>query len=141
MKKFVICILIFILCTPPSSASENERKVDIDLSKLNTMMTYSTLFNIMTNPDNYIGKVIKIKGLFDSAKDPDTNIDYFAVVIMDASACCSSGLDFEPKKEYNYHYPADYPEIGSSITVIGKFERYVDGEEVYYHLAEADILK
>ncbi|MBR6900675.1 MAG: hypothetical protein IKN30_01260, partial [Synergistaceae bacterium] len=116
-------------------------KADIDLTKLNSMMTYSTLFNILTNPDSYLGKTIKIKGIFDSAKDPDTGIDYFAVVIMDASACCSSGLDFSLKKKYKYEYPKDFPELGEDITVIGKFERYSEGENIYYHLAEADMIK
>ena len=136
MKKFFVSISVLLIF---SSAAFSE-KIDLDLTKLNTMMQYSTLFNIMTKPNDYTGKIIKINGLFDSAKDPDTGIDYFAVVVMDASACCASGLDFELKKEYNYQYPKDYPEIGAKITVIGKFERYTEGEDVYYHLAEADLL-
>ena len=138
MKKFLLCIFILFIMISNSFAAP---KADIDLTKLNSMMTYSTLFNILTNPDSYLGKTIKIKGIFDSAKDPDTGIDYFAVVIMDASACCSSGLDFSPKKKYKYEYPKDFPELGEDITVIGKFERYSEGENIYYHLADADILK
>lgn len=135
MKKFFVSIIILLIF---SSVSLSAQKIDLDLTKLNTMMQYSTLFNIMTKPDDYTGKIIKINGLFDSAKDPDTGIDYFAVVVMDASACCASGLDFELKN--NYQYPKDYPEIGAKITVIGKFERYTEGEDVYYHLTEADLL-
>ena len=138
MKKFLLCIFILFIMISNSFAAP---KADIDLTKLNSMMTYSTLFNILTNPDSYLGKTIKIKGIFDSAKDPDTGIDYFAVVIMDASACCSSGLDFSLKKKYKYEYPKDFPELGEDITVIGKFERYSEGENIYYHLAEADMIK
>ena len=57
---------------------------------------------------------------------------------MDSSACCSTGLDFVLKDEYKY--PKDYPEVGETITVAGKFEMYRDGDEVFCHLVDADIL-
>ena len=141
MKKFLLCIFILLIMISNSFAAQKREAADVDLTKLNSMMTYSTLFNIMLHPDEYLGKTIKIKGVFDSAKDPDTGIDYFAVVIMDDTMCCSSGLDFSLKKAYKYEYPKDYPEIGSNITVMGKLEKYTEGENIFYHLAEADIVK
>ncbi|MBQ7214435.1 MAG: hypothetical protein IJS39_00440 [Synergistaceae bacterium] len=40
-----------------------------------------------------------------------------------------------------YKFPEDYPKIGDIVTVQGKFEMYRDGEEVFCHLAEAEIVK
>ncbi len=136
--KRIIFLFAFMMCACSCVAAE---KVDIDLSKMNITMAYSSIANILMKPDNYLGKTIKIRGLFDSAQDPETGIDYFAVALMDATACCAMGLDFSPKKEYNYKYPEDFPAIGSNITVVGKFEMYREGEDIYYQIGEADIIK
>lgn len=136
--KRIIFLFAFMMCACSCVAAE---KVDIDLSKMNITMAYSSIANILMKPDNYLGKTIKIRGLFDSAQDSETGIDYFAVALMDATACCAMGLDFSPKKEYNYKYPEDFPAIGSNITVVGKFEMYREGEDIYYQIGEADIIK
>ena len=52
---------------------------------------------------------------------------------------CATGLDFVLKNKYKY--PDDYPELGALVTVTGKFERYVEGEDTCYHLTDADLIK
>ena len=136
-KKIFLSFVLIIFACPAFAA----QKIDLNLTKLNSMMTYSSVMNILMDPDKYLGKTIKIQGLFDSAQDPDTGTDYFAVAIMDAAACCAMGLDFSPKKEYNYKFPEDFPEIGAKITVVGRLEKYSEGDDIYYQLAEADMFK
>lgn len=146
MKKF-LCALILILSlivsfVPSSYAAKKPlyRKIDLDLTKFSSVMLYSGLFNIMSNPSAYSGKVIKIRGTFDTFHDDKDNQDYFAVIIMDASACYTTGIDFVLKDAAKYKYPKDYPEAGSIITVAGKFELYREGEDLLCRLSDAEIL-
>ena len=140
MKKFMCSILLILVFASCSFGVKkgNVQKVDFDLTKFSSVMVYSGLYNILSNPSEYVGQVIKIKGYFDLFHDNETGKDYFGVVIMDSSACCSTGLDFVLRDEYKY--PKDYPEVGETITVAGKFEMYRDGDEVFCHLVDADIL-
>ena len=137
--KNKFCVLILFVVILVLSAEAKDNKVDVDFSKLNSMVAYSGLFDMMIHPEQYLGKTIRIKGQYDSAQDPDTGTTFFGVVVMDASMCCATGLDFVLKDKYKY--PDDYPELGAVVTVTGKFERYVEGEDTYYHLTNADLLK
>lgn len=142
MKKF-LCVLVLILSliSPSHTAKKSSyRKIDLDLTKFSSVMVYSGLFNIMGNAPAYDGKVIKIQGMFDTFHDEQDNEYYFAVVIMDASACCTMGIDFVLRDAKKYKYPDDYPQTGDVITVVGRFELYREGENLLCRLSDAEIL-
>ncbi|MCR4819050.1 MAG: hypothetical protein K5841_08860 [Fretibacterium sp.] len=138
MKKFISTLLLTLFLAAFPLAAAGTAGVDLDLTKFNGMMAYTGLFNVFTDPDAYTGKVIKLKGQFDCAEDEETGKRYYCVVLMDAAACCAIGLDFVLKD--NYEYPKDYPQVGAIITVAGRFEMYREGEDVFAHLVDADIL-
>ena len=139
MKKVRLLLVILSIIFSPAYTNASTKKADVDLAKLNAMMAYAGVFNILSAPDDYIGKTIKIKGQYDFYHDPDTGNNYFGVNIMDASACCTAGWDFVLNK--NYQYPKDYPKLGAVITIIGKFETYNEGDDLFCHLADAEIVK
>ena len=135
MKKLV-CSTVMVLMM---SGAVFGAKADLDLTKFSSVMVYSGLFNVMSNPAAYVGKSIKLRGQFDMYHDEETGKDYYGVAVMDAGACCATGIDFVLKGTYKF--PEDYPKIGEMVTVQGKFEMYRDGEEVFCHVVEADIVK
>lgn len=100
--------------------------IDVDLTTLSSTMVYSEVYNMLSSPEDYKGKVIKMEGQFVSYQDVFQGIDYFACLIMDATACCSQGLEFVPKGKYSF--PEDFPADGDMITVIGTFDTYMDGD-------------
>ncbi|MCR4688788.1 MAG: hypothetical protein K5745_04460 [Saccharofermentans sp.] len=111
--------------------------IDIDLTTLSATMVYSEVFNIMLDPDSYIGKTIKMEGLFASFYDVNQDKYYFACIIQDATQCCSQGIEFVPTEEFTY--PEDFPAEGEMICVTGVFSTYeVDGNE-YLTLKDAVI--
>lgn len=114
--------------TAASNLSANN-DVDVDLTVLSSTMVYSEVYNIVTNPDTYRGKTVKMKGLFNSFHDDVTGQDYFACLIQDAAACCSKGIEF--KTTDNYSYPEDYPKDGNEITIVGTFDTYKEGQFEY----------
>lgn len=109
--------------------------IDFDLTNLNANMIYSQLYDMMTKPDEYEGKKIKLSGTFYTYEDPATSKLYFSCFVADAAACCQQGLEFELTDDYQY--PSDYPDENAPITVSGIFETYKEGENLYCHLKDA----
>ena len=152
MKK-TVCILLSLVilftlagCSSGSTAekedsktAETAGKIDVDLTLLSSTMVYSEVYNMMTTPDDYKGKTVKMKGSFSIYQALDENGEpvegapvYYACVIADATACCQQGLEFVLEN------PGDYPdEPGSEITVEGEFQTYYEEQNLYCHLVNA----
>lgn len=111
------------------------KSVDIDLTKLNSNMVYSEIYNMMNTPKNYTDKIIKINGVFSVYTDKNTGKRYFSCINMDATACCSQGIEFSLYGDYSF--PDDYPNEGEKITVTGIFSLYKEGETTYCELKDA----
>ena len=62
-------------------------------------------------------------------------LDFFAVLISDATACCAQGIEFVPAGEHMYPY--DYPAIGDEIVIHGTFNTYEDETGAYVQLKDA----
>ena len=115
----------------------SDRSVDIDLSAMSKTMVYSQVYDMMYTPDNYIGQSIKVKGPFSYVYDDEKGQEYFAVLITDAQACCSQGMEFVLDGEYSY--PDDYPELDTEITVTGTFNSYQENGYTYCQLLNASM--
>jgi hypothetical protein len=86
---------------------------------------------MMTEPENYIGKTVKMHGNFATQEYNGQRL--YACIVQDATACCAQGLEFQLKD--SYVYPDDYPEPGTEITVVGTFDTYLeenDGKSYFY---------
>ncbi len=121
-----------------SDSGESPLKADIDLTEMSSTMVYSTVYNMMVLPEDYLGKVVKMTGTFTVYRDSETEIYYYGCIIQDATACCAQGIEFEPETELSY--PGDFPEVGSDVTVIGTFDTYEEGEYLYCTLRNAVML-
>ncbi len=112
---------------------------DVDLTTLNANMTYAEVYDMMTNPDKYVGKYIKAEGKF--AHTEEDGHHYFAVLIADATACCSQGLEFRLKNADSLTFPDDYPEEGTELVITGIFNSYKEGKYTYIELQDAEMAK
>lgn len=116
--------------TAPAENS-NPGAVDVDLTQLSSTMVYSEVYAMMYEPEQYIGKTVKMQGQFATQEYNDERL--YACIVQDATACCAQGLEFEMAEELAY--PDDYPEPGAEITVVGTFDSYkeeVDGNYYIY---------
>ena len=121
--------------TPTSvSAGNDDEGIDIDLTQTGSTMAYALVYDMVNNGDDYIGKTIKVSGSFSYFKETDDR-EFFAVVISDATACCSRGIEFVPDGDYSY--PDDFPAVGTEITVVGKFSYYKEDPYTYCQLTDA----
>ena len=112
MKKlFCVLLAALLLCTlaacghedtvqkPAAEDAEGTAAVDIDLTTLSGIMVYSEVNSMISFPDNYIGKTVKMQGQFTIYQATDENGAFipdkmfFACMIADATACCAQGLE------------------------------------------------
>ncbi|MCR4739538.1 MAG: hypothetical protein K5886_04665 [Lachnospiraceae bacterium] len=107
----------------------------IDLTVLSATMVYSEVYNMMYYPENYVGKTVRMSGIYTVYRDEITDRLYHACIISDATACCSQGIEFELTDDYSY--PEDYPDEGGQICVEGVFDTYREGEYEYCTLRNA----
>lgn len=90
MKKTIAILLAlvlalsFVACSKNSDKNENsnskpttktsettteEKSVDLDLTELSSTVVYSEVYNMLIKPDDYKGKIIKMKGQFNQYTD------------------------------------------------------------------------
>ena len=108
---------------------------DVDLTVLSSTMVYSEVFNMMYYPENYIGKTVKMSGMYTMFHDENTGKYYHGCIVKDATACCAQGIEFELTDDYVY--PDDYPDFGADICVVGTFETYKEGDNTFCTLRNA----
>lgn len=117
------------------SAAPSSDGVDVDLTAMSSTMVYSEVLNMQQHPENYLGKTVKMQGPFNVSEIGENR--YFACIIADATACCSTGIEFVWKGDHSY--PEDYPEKNQEITVTGIFNTYMEGTSKYLQLKDADV--
>ena len=110
-------------------------RLDVDLTILSSTMVYSEVYNMMVSPADYVGKTVKMGGTFAYYHDEAADQYYFACIIQDATACCAQGIEFELVGDPVF--PDDFPAAGSTITVVGVFDTYMEDGYQYCTLREA----
>lgn len=108
--------------------------IDVDLTLLSSTMVYSEVYNMMYLPEDFVGKVIKMEGTYMEYRDEATGTLYRCCIIQDATACCAQGIEFLPVD------PEACPEEGDTVTVVGTFDTYMEGQNLYCTLRDATIL-
>jgi len=123
--------------TEDLSLESTNNDVDVNLTALSSIMVYSEVYNMMTVPDDYLGKSVKMRGEYAGTYYDVTDQYYHYVIIADATACCQQGLEFIWEGEHNY--PDDYPELGTEVEVSGVFGSYDELGLTYYYISVEDI--
>lgn len=114
--------------------------VDIDLTQMSSDMVYATVYQMLADPDSYIGKTIRVKGIYYSNFYEVTSKYYFYIIITDALACCAQGIEFI-WDDGNHVYPDEYPEDESEVVITGIFNTYTEenSDNVYCNLMNAEM--
>ena len=108
----------------------------MDMTFMSSTVIYSEVLNMMTNPEEYAGKTIRITGFFATGEDDDGN-PVVGCIIPDATQCCAQGVQFFWNGEHKF--PDDYPQEGETITVEGVFDYKDAGYTILLMLKDADL--
>ncbi len=118
-----------------SKSKTKGNKIDVDLNNLNANVVYSQVYLMMTEPDKFIGKRIRMSGQFNvyaaQEGNPSGVTEYYAIIIADAQACCQQGIEFIWP---GHTYPEGFPEVKSNASVTGIFEVYEENGKKYCRL-------
>ena len=111
--------------------------VDVDLTVLSKTIAFAELINMQKNPEDYLGKIIKIRGSYYAAYSEKIGAYRNNIIVSDASYCCEQGMRFLWTGEHSY--PEDYPYDNASIELIGEFVYEEEPDFTYYCLSVDDI--
>lgn len=124
----------------PEQEQDNEysyETVDYDLTEMSSDMVYSTVYNMLTQPDDYMGKTVRMDGTNQIYQDPETGKSYHLCVIQDATACCAQGLEYVWGD--GSHSDEEYPQESTFVSVAGVFDTYLEGENSYIYLRDSEL--
>jgi hypothetical protein len=116
--------------SPPDSLSDTQ--VDVDLTTLNATMLSAYVTNIHVNSSDYLGKSIKVSGLYNSIYLALTDSYFHYVITLDGDECCQEGFEFI--FDSDYFDPDDYPPMRSYIEVIGILDTHTEFGYAYARL-------
>ena len=150
-SKLILVLLLLLLmlllagCSASSASDDTLEEalqqseiIDVDLSGLSGTVVYAQVYDMLSAPEQYIGKQVQVSGYYDRFADASTGLVYESCVIPDALACCAQGLEFvwaDPPEE------SELPEMGEMIRVTGRFETYLENEILFVHLVQAQVVR
>lgn len=114
--------------------------VDYDLTEMDGDMVYAMVYQLMIDPETYIGKTFRIRGQYSMVYVKSTGNRYHYCIIKDALACCAQGLEFV-WDDGSHVYPDEYPKEDQEIEVKGTFETYQEqgDDNLYCRLTDASL--
>lgn len=129
--------------TETAPTTDTAESTFVDLTALSSTMVYAEVFAMMSSPEDYVGKTVRMQGIFSkgqlyAAGSLNDGGTVFACVIQDATACCAQGIPFELAGDHTY--PQDYPELGDTITVVGTFEIHHQEGMQFCRLRDAEFV-
>jgi len=138
MRKYLITLSLLCMvcsgCIPAKSGSADKQKetvvIDIDLPAFSGTMAYSTITDMLINPENYFGKTVRVRGVYEVLYYTPEH-PYNFIIVDGPSGCCPQTLMFIWDTARDY----DYPELGTRIEVVGKFSSYQGFDFPYNYLA------
>ncbi len=123
---------------PQEREEKDKGNVDCDLTTMGADMVYANVFQMMTEPESFVGKRVRISGILNVVSVDGHN--YYCCIIKDAQGCCQNGIEFV-WGDGSHRYPEEYPEENTKICVTGVFETYQEngGQNKYCRLKNADL--
>lgn len=134
MKRLAAALFLLAALGIPAPAT-----ADIDLTAMGRTMLFAVVYDIKNNPENYLGRRIKMTGQFaiiqgiDAQGQPDPDKIFYNCVIPLAQNSLEFGVAGE------LYYPEDFPDLEAPITVEGVYEKYEDNGTTYYRVGQSAI--
>lgn len=138
MKRAFLPVLAALTALACAAGIAEAPPVDIDMTGYSDTILYSQIYDMLYDPDAYLGQTVRLTGSLDYYQDPETMQEYFTALVSDATSCCAVGLEFACAGDRVY--PRDYPEPGTQVTVTGTFDTYEENGFSYARLSDAEVV-
>lgn len=101
MKKLLIVALALALTVMPClTLAASLPHIDLsgtiqwDLTRLGYTMAYAQMYDMLTNPANYVGQTLKLRGTYYGPQPEGADEPYHLILVKDETACCEIGMEF-----------------------------------------------
>jgi hypothetical protein len=131
-----LSLLVLSSCSNSQVNAVSEEPV-VDLTALGSVMRFAEITNINNNPDDYLGRVIRVGGLYVNFFDQEANQYYHFVIIMDEGGCCTQGFQFRVAKGASS--PESFIEEMTEIEIVGIYQSCDQRGWPVYYLAVKEI--
>jgi hypothetical protein len=125
MKILLICLIGVLLtgCAADKSAV-------IDLTVMSSTMASAAYDDIVyINPENYLGRTIKVQGNYTAAFWDVTGRYHHYITTKEEGGCCPGSFEFILSGD------GGYPREGRRVELTGVFSRYTEHGRTTYYLA------
>jgi uncharacterized membrane protein YcgQ (UPF0703/DUF1980 family) len=142
MKKILCAVIAGILFLAAGcvkqEANKNETDSQSNIVEIRERMFLGQVMDVYVNPYDYLGKIIKLEGIFLTQENEEPKEFYNLVVRYGPGGCC--GVDglvgFEVKWEDRAR---QFPEVGSWVEAVGVLKK--DNTYLYMDLYQLNVLK
>lgn len=123
-----------------NTTEKKDNDVDVDLTAMSSTMAYSQSYYMVSEPEKYVGKTVKVKGPYAIYyNDTEEGREYFpAVLVADFAGCCGQGFEFLLQGQ---EFPNGYPTTDCTITIVGRFETYDYLGDTFVHLVDCEMIE
>ena len=132
-----VTVLLFTIIYGKPGKNEIPDKGVVEIKE---KMFATQVSDVYINAKDYLGKTIKLEGVFKREKYSDGEEPYNFVIRYGPGGCCGTdaNIGFEVKWEKNHARP--YPAAESWVEAEGELKMYDDGYYLYLDLASLTVL-
>ena len=120
---FAICFLCLTTMMLVACGGASSAKIDYNLASKGDNFTYSTIINMQSKPQGYIGSTFKIRGKLQS-----NGSDYHYLSGYDAESCCNWEIEVKLKD-----LSLEFPSNNKTVCVIGDYKYYKNSGKTHYN--------
>lgn len=133
----VVCLCLLLGCSANDTATSNSMSVAVaeaapaaeDVIEIREKLFIAQINDIYYNANDYIGKAIKLEGVFLSTNYIDG--EKFQTVVRYGPGCCGD----DGNVGFEVTWDKEYPNPGDWVEAIGVLERYEEFGSTYLRLA------
>ena len=121
---------------PGSHRTSEERAsaaIDIDLTVLSATVLSAEVMNILVNAEDYLGKTIRVSGLYYYIHYEPADKYFHLVITKDGDSCCLEGIEF--RLNGDPAFPDAFPPMRTQIEIDGVFSVHEEFDAEFYYLA------
>lgn len=124
MKRIALLALTFLLCLTLSAAAvaEENRKIDINISRMNHILTFTTVRSIINTPAAYVGRRIQVDGYYGELLDVNTGKFGGSIIVVDMLACCYEDGMIQMALRFDDESQFVLPQYEQKFTLVGVVE-------------------
>jgi len=140
LRGFFILIIILFFITA-CARTDNDNNVDSDVIEIKEKMFISQVNDVYLNAEDYMGKKLKLEGLF-MMEYSDIRTEPYCFVLRYGPGCCGTDGNVGFEVAWTENQKKSYPKKESWVQATGELKTYEENDfkYLYLELSSLDVL-